>query len=107
LEYLSNTKVATKYTFSPKALLKAMELVMYNNRMHFGDLIVKQLSGIVMGMSPAPTIANLYVAIYEQFHILQYIPQVVLYLCCFIDDGLGIWLHDPDTEVNEKNWQDF
>ncbi len=60
-----------------------------------------------MGMSPAPTIANLYVAIYEQSHVLQYIPQVVLYLCRFIDDGLGIWLHDSDTEVDEKNWQDF
>ncbi len=102
-----NTKVATKYGFFPKALLKAMELVMYNNRMRFGDLIVKQLSGIAMGMSPAPTITNLYVAIYEQSHILQYIPQVVLYLCRFIDDGLGIRLHDPDTKVDEKNWQDF
>jgi hypothetical protein len=58
-EYQSNTEVATKYDFSPTALLEAMELVMYNKRMHFGDLIVKQLSGIAMGTSPAPTIANL------------------------------------------------
>ena len=58
--------------------------------MRFGDLIVKQLSRIAMGMSPAPTIANSYMAIYEQSHVLQYIPQVVLYLCRFIDDGLGI-----------------
>jgi hypothetical protein len=106
-EYLSNTKVTTKYGFSPMALLEAMELVMYNNRMCFGDLIVKQLSGIAMGMLPAPTIANLYVAIYEHSHVLQYIPQVVLYLRRFINDGLGIWLHDPDPKVGEKNWQEF
>ncbi len=58
LVYLSDTKVATKYGFSPTALLEATELVMYNNQMCFGDLIVKQLSGIAMGMLPAPTIAN-------------------------------------------------
>ncbi len=74
LVYLLDTKVATKYGFSPTALLEAMELVMYNNQMHFGDLIVKQLSGIAMGMSPAPMIANLYVAIYEHSHVLPYIP---------------------------------
>jgi hypothetical protein len=47
------------------------------------------------------------VAIYEHSHVLQYIPQVVLYLCRFINDGLGIWLHDPDPNINEKNWQEF
>ncbi len=107
LVYLLDTEVATKYGFSPMALLEAMELVMYNNQMHFGDLIVKQLSGIAMGMSPAPTIANLYVAIYEHSHVLPYIPRVVLYLCRFIDYGLGIRLHDPDPEVDNKNWQEF
>ncbi len=108
LVYLSDTEVATKYGFSLTALLEAMELVMYNNRtMRFGDLIVKQLSGIAMGMLPAPTIANLYVAIYQHSHVLPYIPQVVLYLCRFIDNGLGIWLHDPDPKVDKKNWQEF
>jgi hypothetical protein len=86
---------------------KALELVMFNNRMRFGDIIVKQVSGIAMGMSPAPTIANLYVAIYEEMHVLKYVPSTVLYLRCFIDDGFGIWLHDPDPVVDEKNWKDF
>jgi hypothetical protein len=105
LVYLSDTKVATKYGFSPMALLEAMELVMYNNQMR--DLIVNQLSGIAMGMLPAPTIANLYVAIYEHSHVLPYIPRVVLYFCRFINNGLGIRLHDQDPEVNKKNWQEF
>jgi len=34
-------------------------IVMHNNRMRFGDIIAKQILGIAMGMSPAPTIANL------------------------------------------------
>jgi len=60
-----------------------------------------------MGMSLAPTIANLYVAIYEEMHVLNFIPSTVRYLCRFIDDGFGVWLHDPDPTVDERNWKDF
>ena len=106
-DYLSSPDISSKYGFSPKALLEALALVMLNNRMRFGDIIVKQLSGIAMGMSPAPTIANLFVAIYENTHILPYIPRVVLYLRRFIDDGFGVWLHDPDPLIDESNWREF
>ena len=51
--------------YPAKALVEALALVMKNNRMKFGDLYVQQLIGIAMGMSPAPTIAILYVAIFE------------------------------------------
>ena len=68
---------------------------------------MKQISGIVMGMSPAPTIANLYVAIYEELHVLKFLPSPVLYLRRFIDDSLGIWLHDPDPMIDERNWMEF
>ncbi len=46
-----------------KAIVEAMELVMKNNPMQFGDLIYHQIRGVAMGMSPAPTIANLYVSV--------------------------------------------
>jgi len=105
--YLSQEEISGKYGFSPVALLEAIELVMSNNRMRFGDIIVKQISGIAMGMSPAPAIANLYVAIYEESHVLKFLPSPVLYLRRFIDDGFGIWLHDPDPETDEKNWTEF
>ena len=103
--YLSKTEVSGKYGFSSTALLEAIEIVMFNNRMRFGDITVKQISGIAMGMSPAPTISNLYMAIYEETHILKFLP--ILYLRCFIDDGVGIWLHDPDPETDERNWTEF
>jgi hypothetical protein len=60
-----------------------------------------------MGMSPAPTISNLYMAIYEEMHILKFLPSPVLYLRRFIDDGVGIWLHDPNPETDERNWTEF
>ena len=106
-EYLSKDEVSDRYGFSATALLEALNIVMFNNRMRFGDIIVKQLSGIAMGMSPAPTIANLYVAIYEEMHVLKYIPLPVLYLRRFIDDGLGIWLHDPNPAVDARTWREF
>ena len=52
------------------AVTQAMEIIMWNNRMQLGDLVFHQICGVAMGMSPAPTIANLYVAIYEQAQIL-------------------------------------
>jgi hypothetical protein len=104
---LSNKEVSSMDGFLSTALLEALELVMLNNHMRFGDIIVKQISRIAMGMSPAPAIANLYVAIYETAHILQYIPSVVLYLRPFIDDGFGVWLHDPDPAVDQRNWNEF
>ncbi len=105
--YLLDPEVSTMYGFSSAALLGALELVMFNNRMRFGYIIVKQISGIAMGMSPAPTIANLYVAIYKEAHVLQCILRVVLYLRCFINDGPGVWLHDPDPVADKRNWKEL
>jgi hypothetical protein len=106
-EYLSSPEISNRYGFSSKTLLKALTLVMLNNRIWFGDIIVKQLSGIAMGMSPAPAFANLFVAIYETTHVLPYIPQVMLYLCRFINNSFGIWLHHPDPLVDKSNWLEF
>jgi hypothetical protein len=89
------------------AVTSAMEIVMKNNRMRFGDLIFHQIRGVAMGMSPAPTIANLYVAIYEATHILPLLNSFLFFLKRFIDDGLGIWLHDPDPNINAANWTLF
>jgi hypothetical protein len=89
------------------AVTSAMEIVMKNNRMRFDDLIFHQIRGVAMGMSPAPTIANLYVAIYEATHILPLLNSFLFFLKRFIDDGLGIWLHDPDPNIDAENWTLF
>jgi hypothetical protein len=106
-EYFSSPEITSKYGFSSKVLIKVLTLVMLNNCMQFGDIIVKQLSGIAMDMLLAPTIANLFVAIYETTHVLPCIPQIVLSLCRFIDDDIGVWLHDPDPLVDKSNWHNF
>ncbi len=105
--YLTDPDISSKFGYSLDALLDAIKLVMENNYIRFGDVIVKQVSGIAIGMSPAPTIANLFVVMYKKTHVLQYVPHVVLYLCCFIDDGIGIWLHNPDPTIDKNNWLNF
>ena len=75
--------------------------------MKFGDIFAHQISGIAMGMSPAPTIANLFVAIHEEAEILDWLKTSVLFLKRFIDDGIGIWLHHHDPVQDAKNWVKF
>ena len=65
-EFLTRPSTETRFPHYPaKAPVEALALVMKNNRMRFGDIIVQQLKEIAMGMSLAPAIANLFVAIYE------------------------------------------
>jgi hypothetical protein len=89
------------------AIIDALDIVMRNNRMRFGDLIFHQICGVAMGMSPAPTIANLYVAIFQSSNILPLLDEYLFYYKRFIDNGLGIWLHDEDPTTDAKNWTNF
>ena len=107
-EFLSKPANYIKFGYRPKALIAAIKIVMRNNRMRFGDVIAKQIRGIAMGMSPAPTIANLYVAIYELLKLLALLDaKWMLLLLRSIDDGLGIWLHDADPVEDARRWNEF
>jgi hypothetical protein len=74
--------------------------------MKFGDLFVKQIKGVAMGICPAPPIANLFYAIKE----LDLIPRwqsLIPFYVRFIDDVFGIWVHDRDPERDMQLWNDF
>jgi hypothetical protein len=90
-----------------KTTEEALNIVMRNNRMRFGDLIFRQTRGVELGMAPAPTIANLFVAIYENDHIIPLIGKYLMYYKRFIDDELAIWLHDNNPAVDTSNWNEF
>ena len=60
-----------------------------------------------MGTSSAPTLANMYVAIYEELYILQLLLTFLMWLKCYTEDGFGIWLHDADPTVDAVNWTTF
>ena len=91
-----------------KAVTEAMETIMQNNHMTFDDLIIHQIPQVAIGMLPAPTITNLYVAIYEQTHIIPLFNKYLFYYKRFIDDGFAVWLCDANpTAKNDKNRDDF
>jgi hypothetical protein len=107
LEHISTFLSTIWDKYKCNAVTSAMEIVMKNNWMRCGDLIFHQIRGLAMGMSPTPTIANLYVAIYEATHILPLLNSFLFFLKRYIDDGLGIWLHDPDPNIDAANWTLF
>lgn len=106
--FLNEATTSDKYPhLFPTALTEALHIVMNNNRMRFGDLYVHQHKGIAMGMAPAPSIANLFVSIYEETHINNYPKTILPFLRRFIDDGFGIWLRDPDPITDANQWAAF
>jgi len=107
-EFLHDPTTLTAYPYlTPTAITESLSLVMLSNRMRFNNIVVKQHKGIAMGMSPAPTIANLYVSILEKQHISSGNPRHLSVLRRFIDDGFGIWLTDPNPTTDEIEWERF
>ncbi len=90
---------------NPEAIVVDMPLVMRNNRMRFGNIIVHQTKGIAMGMSPAPTIANLFVAIFEAKHIAPLFGTYLRLLRRLIYSGFEVWIHDSGLRTRHQRCQ--
>ena len=89
--------------YHPPTLIRALEIVMQNNIMRFGDLYVKQKSGTVMGSPPAPDWANLF----EGLHELEFLPRFQTNLQLykrFIDDVFLVWRPTNDPVADSDNW---
>ena len=84
-------------------LIRALEIVMKNNIMKFGDIYVKQESGTAMGKPPAPGWAT----IFEGLHEIEFLPEfksnLLLYVR-FIDDVFGIWIPTDNPTTDELSW---
>lgn len=106
--FLSLLATIEKYPhLAPRVLIEALHIVMHNNRMKFGNMFVRQHKGIAMGMAPAPSIANLFVAIYEGAYVTSFPSSSLHFLRRFIDDGFGIWLRDPNQQEDDAKWELF
>jgi hypothetical protein len=52
----------------------------------------------------------MYATLYFAIHELNLLTQFKIYLAFYrryIDDCLGIWLHDPNPEIDAINWTSF
>ena len=88
------------------ALIEALGIVFRNNIFRFGDTTWRQISGTGMGISPAPPWATLFYALHEAELVPKWAKYVSFYKR-FIDDVIGIWLSDPDPNLNEAMWSAF
>jgi hypothetical protein len=80
--------------FPGDMLNAALELVMSDNILQFGDTFWRQLRGTAMGTSTAVNYANLYVGLLEVTQLLRKFKRQLLFYRRFIDDGIGVWLCD-------------
>ena len=74
-----------RFEYHAETLISALEIVMKNNIIKFGDVYKKQISGTTMSKPPAPSWAT----IYEGMHKDEYVPQwttYVKFIRRFIDD---------------------
>ena len=92
--------------YEPAMLMDAIELVMRNNIMKFGDIFALQIQGVAMGISPAPPIASIFYSIFEA-RMLPRWKHRVSFVRRFIDDGIAIWNHASDSSVDETDWNRF
>ena len=103
-EFLKRPSTCMKFQHYYSATLIEALIIMKNNCMRFGDLPVKQLMGIAMGVTPPPTISNLNS--FVSCNISR------CFSCCF-DDTLTMALEfDSITLIllsttNDQNWKTF
>ena len=93
--------------YEPDMLIDAIKIVMYNSRMRFGDIIVRMIRGVAMGMAPAPPLANLFMAIVESSDVLPAFKAHLPLYVRFIDDGLVAWRRHLDPTTDTANYQAF
>jgi len=104
--YLRTNAGTPKHHYHCDSLTAALEIVFRNNLFKFGDTFWKQISGTGMGVCPAPPWATIFFAILENKELPRWTQFIFLYKR-FIDDIIGVWLHDPDPSADAQNWNHF
>ena len=88
------------------AVREALHLVMTMNIFTFGDLTLKQLNGTAMGTPPASPYATIYYGIHEEKFLPNYSKRVIYYRR-FIDNVIGIWCPNQNSQVDDTEWTSF
>lgn len=76
--------------FDPNLIIQLLQINMFNNYFEFGSFIFLQTTGIAMGSSFSPTIANIFMSVlFRSF--LSSATEKPLLLVRYIDDIFLIW----------------
>lgn len=105
-DYLRRPDVQSKFEYNADCLIEALGIVLRSNIMKFGDIYVKQISGVAMGVAPAPPIATLYFAVHEDFLLEKWKDNFFFYKR-FIDDVFCIWKHETCPLQDDLKWKEM
>jgi hypothetical protein len=85
-------------------VIEALTEIMRSNIFQFGDTYWKQTRGCAMGTSAAVNYAYLYVGLLEVQRLLPRFKTCLPFFKRFIDDGIGVWLPQPNDRLA---WEAF
>jgi hypothetical protein len=85
-------------------VIEALTKIMRSNIFQFGDTYWKQTRGCAMGTSTAVNYAYLYVGLLEVQRLLPRFKTCLPFFKRFIDDGIGVWLPQPNDRLA---WEAF
>ena len=86
------------------AIINALNIIMHNNYMQFGDTLWKQLLGCAMGTPPAPPFATLYFSLHKDKCVSLFKDNIFFYRR-FIDDVFGIGIPSENNNICYKEFQ--
>ena len=105
-KHITQYKRESNGTYPANAIREALWLVMTMNIFTFGDLTLKQLNGTAMGTPPPPPYETVYYGIHEE-KFLPKSSQCVIYYRRFIDDVIGIWCPNQNSQMDDSEWTSF
>ena len=105
-EYLRREDTMANFDYNPDALIEAISIVLRSNVMKFGDIFVRQITGVAMGINPAPPLATLFYALHEDVVFKKW-KHCISFNRRFIDDGIAFWIHQPNQDVDDQCWKQF
>jgi hypothetical protein len=80
-------------------VIEALAKIMRSTIFQFGDIYWKQTHGCAMGTSTAVNYAYLYFGLLEVQRLLPRYKECLPFFKRFIDDGIGVWLPQPNDRL--------
>ena len=105
-KHITQYKHESNETYPTDAVREGLHLVMTMNTFAFGDLTFKQLNGTAMGTPPAPPYATVYYSIHEEKILPKFLQRIVFYRR-FMDNVIGIWCPNQNSQVDDTKWNNF
>ena len=91
LEFLSKYRITTQFPTN-QSIIELLEVTLNCNNFQFNGENFLQVGGTAMGTKVAPSLANVFMANFEEKFIYTY-PKQPLFFKRFLDDLVIIWTH--------------